>query len=437
MEVFVEKQPECLATLRATIPSEAVKTKLEKLAGEFRKSAKLPGFRPGKAPVAIVARKYKNAIAEELTGEFVREMVSKAEQDNNFKVINAFNLEHGEVGERDLEMTVQITLEPEFNLPDVETLNIEVEEEPVTEEMMEQNIYGLLERFAEFSDVKDRPAQMKDYVVITYTATVDGHSLAEVYPEAPSPVKGGEKMWMLMEERSLWPGFSAKIVGMNEGEERTVEIVVPEDFVIEELRGKTVVNQVKLEGIKAKKLPELTDEIVQQLLGKNIEDIRKIVREKLEDFTAENTENKKRSAVVEHLVRNIEFEVPKEYVVRETRRALSEIVESEQVRGISQDDLVSHKDEIFKQAQLSGQFRTRADFILLQIARERKLEATQEDIVQRLMELSARTGITLEKIVKRLSKNDGLALISHEIIRGKALDFLASKVKVKRLEKKV
>ena len=72
MKVSVEKQPNCLATLRATVPATAVKTKCEKLAGEYQRSAKLPGFRPGKAPIAVVARKYKDAIAEEAVKELLR-----------------------------------------------------------------------------------------------------------------------------------------------------------------------------------------------------------------------------------------------------------------------------------------------------------------------------------------------------------------------------
>lgn len=126
MKVSVEKQPHCLATLRATVSAGLVQKKVEKLAGEYQRSAKLPGFRPGKAPVAVVARKYKDAIAEEAVKELLREAVDQGAKDNDLTVLNAFNLRHGEVGSADLDLSIDLTLEPDFKMPDVETFGLEV-----------------------------------------------------------------------------------------------------------------------------------------------------------------------------------------------------------------------------------------------------------------------------------------------------------------------
>ena len=222
MEITVDKQPNCLATLRATVPAGTVKKKIEKLAGEYQKSAKLPGFRPGKAPLPVVARKYKEAIAEDAVKDLLREAVNQAAKDNKLTVLNAFDLQHGEVGEKDLDLSVKLTLEPDFALPDVENLGVEVLEEVVTEEHVSGNINVLLERMAEFTDIKDRALQMGDYAVLDYDASVEGKPLGEVCPEAPSTMKGGEGLWIVMEEESMWPGFCAGLVGTKEGEDRTV-----------------------------------------------------------------------------------------------------------------------------------------------------------------------------------------------------------------------
>ncbi|MFM8231926.1 MAG: trigger factor, partial [Chthoniobacterales bacterium] len=230
MKVTVEKQPNCLATLRATIPSATVKSAMESLAGQYQKSAKLPGFRPGKAPIAVVARKYKDAIAEEAVKDLLREAVNQAAKDNNLGVINAFNLQHGEVGAKDLDLSVQLTLEPDFKLPAADKIEVEVLEEIVTDEHVSGNINMLLERMAEFTDVKDRALQMGDYAVLDYDATVEGKPLAEVCPEAPSTMKGGEGLWVIMNEESMWPGFCTGLAGAKEGEEREITVDVPENF---------------------------------------------------------------------------------------------------------------------------------------------------------------------------------------------------------------
>ncbi|MFM8789250.1 MAG: trigger factor, partial [Chthoniobacterales bacterium] len=168
MKVTVEKQPNCLATLRATIPSDTVKSAMDSLAGQYQKSAKLPGFRPGKAPLAVVARKYKDAIAEEAVKDLLREAGNQAANDNHHGVINSFTLQHGEVGEKDLDLSVQLTLEPDFKLPAADKIEVEVLEEIVTDEHVSGNINMLLERMAEFTDIKDRALQMGDYAVLDY-----------------------------------------------------------------------------------------------------------------------------------------------------------------------------------------------------------------------------------------------------------------------------
>jgi trigger factor len=436
MEIFLEKQPNCLATLRATVPAGTVQKKIEKLAAEYQRAAKLPGFRPGKAPVAVVARKYKESIAEDAVKDLLREAVNQAAKDNNLTVLNAFDLKHGEVGGQDLDLSVKLTLEPDFAMPDVGALGVEVLEEVVTDEHVSGNINMLLERMAEFTDITDRALQMGDYAVLDYDATVEGRPLAEVCPEAPSTMKGGEGLWVIMEEESMWPGFCAGLAGAKEGEERSVEVTVPEDFGVPSLRGKKITHQATLKGIKAKKLPELTDEVAQKIAGRPAEELRRTFRERLEAAAVEQTERRKRAAAVEHLVKSVEFEVPASMVMGEARRVVREIVEAEQSRGLSDEDLLSKKDEIFQHAQMGAQFRVKADFILTRLAREQKIEASREELAEHIARMAQRLGMPMDKLVKQLVKREALGSVEGEVVRDKALDFLASKVKVKSAEAK-
>ena len=436
MQTTVEKQPNCLATLRATVPSGTVKKSMEKLAGEYQKVAKMPGFRPGKAPIAVVARKYKDAIAEEAVKELLRQAVDKAAEDNKLSVINAFNLQHGEVGDQDLDLSVQLTLEPDFNLPDVEKLDLEVLEEAVTDEHVSGNIGMLLERMAEFTDVKDRGLQMGDYAVLDYDASVEGKPLAEFCPEAPSTMKGGEGLWVVMAEDSLWRGFCAGLVGGKEGEERAVEVTVPDDFAVPALRGKKIAHQTKVKGIKNKQLPELTDEVAQKIAGRSADELRQTFRQRLEAAALEQTERKKRAAAVEHLVKSVEFEVPASMVMGEARRVVKEIVEAEQMRGLSDEDLLSKKDEIFQHAQMGAQFRVKADFILTRLARQNRIEASREELAEHIARMAQRLNMPMDKLVKQLVKREALGSVEGEVVRDKALDFLSSKVKVKKAEAK-
>lgn len=433
MELFVEQQPNCLATLRVWIPSADVQKKIEKLAVEYQRAAKLPGFRKGKAPVAVVTRKYKDEIAGEVVRELLREAVNQAAKDNNLVVLNAFDMQHGEVGGKDLDLTVKLTLEPEFALPDVDKLDVEVLEEVVTDEHVSGHINMLLERMAEFSDVNDRAMQMGDYAVLDYDATLDdGKPLGESVPEAPSTMKGGEGLWIVMSEESMWPGFCAGLAGAATGDERTVEVIVPENFGVEALRGKKITHQVKVKSIKAKQLPELTDEVAQKISGRGVEELKEFLRDRLAANATEQTERKKRASVVEHLVQAVAFDVPASMVMGEARRVVREIVEAEQMRGLSDEDLLSKKDEIFQHAQMGAQFRVKADFILTKLAREQKITATQEELATHVARMAQRLNMPMDKLVKQLVKREALSSVEAEVIRDKALDFLAAKVKVKK-----
>lgn len=431
MEIFLEKQPNCLAVLRASVPAATVQKKLDKLAEEYRRVAKLPGFRPGKAPLGVVARKHKDAIGKEAVKELLREAVDRAARDNGVRPINAFNLEHGEVGDGDLNLTVQITLEPDFELPDLESLSLEVPGQAVTDTHVESQINVMLERLAEFTDITGRPLQMGDYAVLDYDASIDGKPLHEVCPEAPSTMKGGEGLWVIMDNESMWPGFCAGLEGALEGEEREVEVVVPEDSAVAPLRGKTIKHRAKLKGIKAKKLPELTDEVAQKVAGRNADDLRAGVRERLEIITKDQIERSKRAAAVEHLVQQVQFEVPASFVISEARRVVREIVEAEQTRGLSDEELLSKKDEIFDHAKMGAQFRVRADFILDRVARMREITASREELAEHIARMAARLNMPMDKLVKQLVKREALGSVEAEVIRDKALDFLASKVNVK------
>jgi trigger factor len=249
-------------------------------------------------------------------------------------------------------------------------------------------------------------------------------------------MKGGEGLWVIMEEESMWPGFCAGLVGAKEGEQRTVEVAVPEEFGVPSLRGKKITHQATLKGIKAKKLPELTDEVAQKIAGRSADELRKTFRERLEAAAVEQTERKKRASAVEHLVKTVEFEVPASMVMGEARRVVREIVEAEQMRGLSDEDLLTKKDEIFQHAQMGAQFRVKADFILTRLAREQKIEASREELAEHIARMAQRLGMPMDKLVKQLVKREALGSVEGEVVRDKALDFLASKVKVKKAEAK-
>lgn len=431
MEIVVEKQPNCLANLRATVSAAEVKSELDILVRDYRKQAKLPGFRPGKAPAAAVARKYQKDIAEDVVKNLVGEVVNKAVKDHQLTVLNFFDVQHGEVGEKDLELTLQLTLEPEFSLPDLDQLDVEITAEGVTEELVQAQLSEFAEQMAKFVDVTDRALQMGDYGILDYDATVDGQALSSLSPDVPSHLMGGKEQWVHMHEESLLPGFCSALVGMAVGEERPIEVEATEEAGTAELKGKKIAYKVTLKSIKAKEVPELTEELAMSLFKTSLAEMKDSLRKRLEEVMENETLGKKRLAALEHLIKTCSFDVPVAFLVGESRQVMKEIVEEEQKRGLSDEEVLSRKEEIIKHAQMNAQLRVRADFILSRIARDMRIEVSNEELVARIVTMAARLGMSTERLAKQVSKRRGFAAVSQEIRRDKALDFLANKVKVK------
>ena len=182
MNITVDKQlAECAATLRAEIPADKAKDERKKIVQAFGSQAKIPGFRPGKIPQTVIEKRFGNDIKQELEQRLVSAACHEAIQnDDELKVLN-FNapesITHGDDGS--LSFTMPLTLAPSFELPSYKELEIKVPPTAATDEDVQRELDGVLERYAEYSDIEDRALQPDDIAVIDFTSTLDGKPLEE------------------------------------------------------------------------------------------------------------------------------------------------------------------------------------------------------------------------------------------------------------------
>ncbi len=431
MDIFVEKHPHCLATLRSTVPAERVDAVLRGLATEYQKLAKLPGYRPGKAPLPIVQRRYAAEIAAEAAERLVREVLTQAAKEQKLVILDLQRATGGDpVAGKDWDLNATLTLEPEFQLPDIAAAGLTVEGLETAEEDVERALRGLFSRLADYPEIEGRPLQMGDYAVLDFTAEVDGTPLGELVPETPESLRGGTGRWVHMEQEAIWPGFCAGLVGAAKGETRQVEVAVPADVAIPSLQGKTIRHTVTVQGIREQRLPEINDETARQLGAPDLEAIRNNVRQRLEEAKVQALESRKRTAVLHWLVENARFEVPAALVQSQTRRVLREIVEEEQSRGATNEEIESRRESLIQSAVGGAEGRTRIDFLLIRTVKDHQIEVTQEELVNHLSGLAQRLEMPLEKLVKQVARRRAFDQLRLDVAKDKALDFLASKVTV-------
>lgn len=418
--------------MRVELPPDRVTKGWNEIVEGFRQHARIPGFRPGKAPQNVVEAKFRKEIQEELTKKLVSETTREAIRDKGLKVLSVSSVENVEfTPEKSLRFTATLVTSPEFELPDYNGIPVKVPSDDVTEEEIAQTIEGLRERHASFSDVTGRTLEMGDFAVIDYSTTLDGKPLLEAEPKAPKMLSGGQDFWIKLEEATFLKGFSDHLMGQSVEESREFDLPVPEEGSVAELAGKQLHFQVKLKAIKKMELPEANDEFADGVVkGTTLETLRAKIKEQLAHEKTHKIEASKHNQIIEFLVSRVDFELPQSYVKDETRRIMSEIVHQNQLRGVSEEVLRNNQKEIVSTASRNAKDRLKANFVLTRIAEKEGIEVAAPELRERIHVMAHQYRVSEQKMSADLEKNGLLGQVREEVLIGKVLDFLTSNARV-------
>lgn len=432
MNVAVEKLPNCLATLRVELPPERVTQKYDALTKEYTKLAKLPGYRQGKAPKAVIEKKFKKEIREELERQLIGDAVREAIDKEKMRVLTLANYEDVELGEdKSMKFTATLVTQPDFELPQYKGLVVSMKPTEVTNQDVEESLEALRDQAADFVDSKATEAGMGDFIVVDYKGTIDGKPVHELFPKAGRPLSGNDDFWIKMTEEAFFPGYCQALVGAKVGETRTFDVTVPEDFPVEGMPGQKIQYEVTLKGLKEKVLPPLDDAFAATIArGKTLEELRTMAREELTKQKAAAAETSKRNEIMRQLLAGVECELPQDLVRQQTRAILSDIVRENQERGVEEEVLKENEKELVGTAATSARDRIKGTFILLRIAELEGIKVRREELMGRIAVLAERYGMTFDKMLKALQKRNAIDQISEEILSAKVLDFLSSNASV-------
>ncbi len=432
MNVQVESLPNCITTLRVEVPPEKVRQTHDKIAKDFTGQAKIPGFRPGKAPRQVVERKFQKEITEELRKKLLSESCREAINEKQLRVLSVAEVEDVEIADdKTMRFTATLVTAPEFELPDYKNIPVERKGTDVTEAEIDESIENLRNQAAEFTDVPERGLQMDDYAVVDYTGTIDGKPVHELFPKAGKPLSANKDFWIRLTPESFFPGFSEQLLDAKVGETRAFDLVVPADFAVAELGGQTIHYEVTLKAIKQKVLPELNDEFATKMVpGKTLLEIREVAREELTAQKKIEADRDARNQIITHLLSKVECELPANLVRHETQRILADIVRQNQARGVSDELLKESEKDLVGTASQGARDRLKGSFILQRIAEKEKLTVTKEEFNTRIAQLAARYGVAMDKMLKELEQRDALEQVHEEVLTGKTLDFLSANVTV-------
>lgn len=435
MNVNVEELSACRRKLSIEVPAETIATEYDDALGVYQQQVQLPGFRPGKAPKAMVKARYNKEILGRLRDHLLPKSYHEALQDQNLEVVHIVDMDDDIAIKEGEALTYSVTVDvrPDFTLPAYKGVALKREQEPVSEEAVNERIEALRNQRADYEDVEDRPVSRGDMAQIDFTATLDGEPLEEAVPEAKG-LGEAKDFWLQASDEAFIPQLGLELAGLNVGDEQDIPVTFDDGFVLEELRGKEVKFQVSVKAVRARKLPELDEEFFKSVGAEDEADFRKQIQESLERENARQADGKLRQEVEAFLLDQTELDLPESLVSEASSHQVRRIANDLQQQGEGEESLMEKKDEIVATATQAAERQVKLRLILQRIGSEEGVSVSQEELSREISMLSYAYQMKREDLEKRLRENNQLDDLRGDILCRKVVDWVLEHAEVEGAE---
>ena len=407
------------ATLKITLPAEEVNKGFKKAVAKIAGQVNIPGFRKGKAPRNIIEMHYgKEAVKQEAFELVANQCYTEALEQEKLIPVSDPKVEDSVFEEnKDMELTIKVTLKPEVKLGDYKELHVEKEAVEVTDEAVEEQVQGLRSRHAKMVEAEEGAVIEKgDFAIIDFAGTVDGE-----------PFSGGEGKGYPLEvgSNSFIPGFEDQLVGLKKGDSTDVDVTFPEEYFVKELAGKQAIFKVNVQDVKRKELPELTDEYVAANSDcKTVEELRASYKERMQKAAENNAQIAYEKALIDLAVANAEFEVPEIMIEDRVTQMIDEMRMSLEARKLTLEQYMQYSGIDMKQLRErqhdAAVENVKTDLVLDAIAKAENIQVSMEDVDSELSAIASQHGATLEDVKKIIKSNGTMGLLLANILRRKA-----------------
>ncbi len=431
MKVKTETDGPCRQIVHVEIPAEAVQSTFDTITGQFVREARLPGFRPGRAPRPLVERRYAEPIAEQVRDRLLSEYYRQAIEQEQLEPVNVIDVKPDQP-KPGQEMSFQVTVDlaPSFQLPDYHAIEITDETAAVTDANVDEAIKNVMQRYAAYPEV-DRPTQERDLICFDYDGSIEGGSLEEIAGDCRELCSGRDVTMPMVRERELFPGFFEGLQGVGKDEERRVDVVFPEDHPLKAAAGKTITYQVRVKTVREEQLPQMDQDFFEKIKVKDEEELRRILRMQMEHAATENEQRRQHDAVIRYLLENTQIEeLPQSLLEEENRAALQNMVQDFTRQGISKEKIEENRDDILRAVEHTAQERVKLNLILDRIADQEKIGISDEEISRHVAEMAARYRMTEAEVLKIIKKRNAAAHVADQLRRSKTTAHLFEKARV-------
>ena len=400
----MEKNKNYKHEITIKIEGEEWKKALEEAYLENNKKAKIDGFRPGKAPYEVFIKHYgASALFMDAADKVLQAAYLKAITDSKLVPVVEPKVDLKGVSEKEVEFVFTIITKPELKIKKYEGLKVKKDKLEVKESEIQDEIDHLLEHYAELV-IKEGTVEDGDTVIIDYEGSVDG-----------VPFEGGkaENQSLVIGSKTFIPGFEEQLIGMEKESEKDINVVFPEDYHAENLKGKEAVFKVKVHEIKTKKNRELDDEFFEDLgmEGVNsVETLKNAIKEHLEAHKKTDIENKFVDDMLDAISKETEVDIPEEMVEDEINHLIKRFEEQLKYQGASLDlyyKLTNSTEEALRSQVEKEAFKNVLyRLILEELVKILKIEVSDEEAKEEIKKMAEEYHATEDEILKELGSMD-------------------------------
>ena len=404
------------------IPSAVVDAEIEKIARDYGKAARIPGFRPGKVPPKVVRQRFRDQILHDVAHGLIPRAVDEALRERGVEPVDTPDIKDVVVEEgQPLKFTATFETVPPIDPGDYAAITLHNRPVTVEDGAVEQALSQLRERAARYEPVEGRGVETGDSVVLDLERTASGEDGApqtdkheSVSVDIGAPVNP--------------PGFDEALVGLTAGDRKSFDVTYPDDYAIRELAGATVKYDAAVKTIRKRVVPDLDDEFAKDL--GNFEDLQALrvrVRADLEHEQMHENEREMRGELLQQLAQRVTVDVPPSLLEREIDRRVEEFVRRLIDQQVDPMRANINWEEFREKQRHAATEAVKSALMLDEVARRENITASDADVDEEIARYAERTGRTPPVVRAQLEKEGGLGRIYAGIRRERTVDFLLSR----------
>ncbi len=406
----------CRHALEISVPLETVSSETERVVSSFQQRAKLPGFRPGKAPPGLIRKQFEGDIRQKVLENLVPKYLQQELEKEDLHMvgqpdITEVHFEHGEP----LRFKAEFEVLPEIELKEYTDLAVPYQDPEITDEDLNKRLEEIRDQKAEYVNIDPRPVVDGDFAVL---------SIQSVAGVEGDPAQQQEMMLHVGAEDTL-PEFTENLRGMSPGEEKEFDVTYPADYRQSKLAGRTIRFHVVIKGIRRKDLPEINDEFAKDLGDfRTVDELREALRKTMTGQKQMEAQREAKNKLVETVVDAHDFPVPEAFIDRQIRNRVEQSLQSLAAEGVDSSKIQLDWKKL-KESQHNKALReVKASLLLSKIAEREAIDATRDEVDKEIERIAKQQREPFAAVRLRFEKDGTLGRIASHIQTEKTLNFL-------------